>query len=134
MRVFTRVILLGTIVLAVFLFRSAAAESPHIRMENGTGQLIVNGQPFLILGGELANSSSGTAEQADAIIPKLRSMHVNTILMPVTWEQIEPRKRAASTSISWIIGSKEHESTRCISFSFGLAAGRTRSRATPLPG
>ena len=91
-RIFTRVILLGIIVLAVFMFRSPAAESPHIRMEKGTGQLIVNGQPFLILGGELGNSSAGTAEQADVIIPRLRSLHVNTILMPVAWEQIEPKE------------------------------------------
>jgi hypothetical protein len=38
-----------------------AAEPPQIRMQNGVGQLIVNGQPFLILGGELGNSSAGTA-------------------------------------------------------------------------
>lgn len=111
MRIFTRVILLGTIVLAVFLFRSAAAEPPHIRMENGTGQLIVNGQPFLILGGELGNSSSGTAEQADAIIPKLRSMHVNTILMPVTWEQIEPKEGSFDFDIldHWVERAREHQ-------------------------
>jgi hypothetical protein len=30
-----------------------AAELPQIKIENGTGQLIVKGQPFLILGGEL---------------------------------------------------------------------------------
>jgi hypothetical protein len=35
-----------------------AAELPHLKMENGTGQLIVNGQPFLILGGEPGNSSA----------------------------------------------------------------------------
>ena len=111
MRIFTRVILLGTIVLAVFRFRSAAAESPHIRMENGTGELIVNGQPFLILGGELGNSSSGTAEQADAIIPRLRSMHVNTILMPVTWEQIEPKEGSFDFDIldHWVERAREHQ-------------------------
>jgi hypothetical protein len=27
------------------------AQLPHIQMQNGSGQLIVNGQPFLILGG-----------------------------------------------------------------------------------
>lgn len=68
------------------------AEVPHIRTENGTGQLIVQGQPFLILGGELGNSSAGTAAQADEILPKLAGMHVNTVLMPVAWEQIEPQE------------------------------------------
>ena len=111
MRIFARVMLLGVVVLAVFMFRSAAAESPHIRMENGTEQLIVNGRPFLILGGELGNSSAGTAEQADAIVPRLASMHVNTILMPVTWEQIEPREGSFDFDIldHWVARAREHK-------------------------
>jgi beta-galactosidase GanA len=81
-----------------------AAELPHIKMENGTGQLIVNGQAYLILGGELGNSSAGTQGQADLIVPKLARMHVNTILMPVAWEQIEPNEGGFDFSIldHWI--------------------------------
>lgn len=76
-----------------------AAELPHIKMENGVGQLVVNGQPLLVLGGELGNSSAGTAAQADLIVPKLTSMHVNTILMPVAWEQIEAKEGSFDFSI-----------------------------------
>jgi beta-galactosidase GanA len=72
---------------------------PHIKMENGGGQLIVNSRPFLILGGELGNSSAGTAAQADQIIPKLAAMHVNTVLMPVAWEQVEPKEGSFDFSI-----------------------------------
>ena len=81
-----------------------AAELPHIKMENGTGQLIVNGQAYLILGGELGNSSTGSQGQADLIVPKLARMHVNTILMPVAWEQIEPTEGSVDFSIldHWI--------------------------------
>ena len=81
-----------------------AAELPHVRLQNGASQLIVNGQPFLVLGGELGNSSSGSAAQADSIIPRLASMHVNTILMPVAWEQIEPKEGSFDFSIldHWI--------------------------------
>ena len=43
-----------------------AAEPPRIQMVNGTGQLIVNGHPFLILGGELARAYQ------DRIIVKCR--------------------------------------------------------------
>jgi len=82
---------IGLSLLSVQLF---AAELPHIKIENGVGQLIVNGQPFLILGGELGNSSAGTAAQADTIYSQLAVMHVNTILMPVAWEQIEPNERS----------------------------------------
>lgn len=70
-----------------------AEDLPHIQVQNGVGQLMVHGQPFLILGGELGNSSAGTARQADAVIPVAARMHVNTLLVPVAWEQIEPRRR-----------------------------------------
>lgn len=68
-------------------------------MENGAGQLIVNGRPFLILAGELDNSSAGTAAQADVIVPKLSGMYVNTVLMPVACEQIEPKEGSYDFSI-----------------------------------
>jgi len=81
-----------------------ARETPHIQMQNGAGQLIVDEQPFLILGGELGNSSAGTAAEADAIVPNVARLHVNTILMPVAWEQIEPEEGHFDFSIldHWI--------------------------------
>jgi beta-galactosidase GanA len=81
-----------------------AIELPHVRIENGAGQLIVRGQPFLILGGELGNSSAGTAARAEEILPKLALLHVNTVLMPVAREQIEPSEGHFDFSIldHWI--------------------------------
>jgi len=76
-----------------------AGEVPRIRMENGAGQLVVNGRAFLILGAELGNSSAGTAAEADTILPKLTALHVNTVLMPVTWEQLEPTEGKFDFSI-----------------------------------
>jgi Domain of unknown function (DUF5597)/Beta-galactosidase len=66
-----------------------AQNLPTIRTQNGESQLIVHGNPFLILGGEIGNSSAGTAAQADTILAKLARMHLNTVLMPVAWNQIE---------------------------------------------
>jgi hypothetical protein len=100
-----RVAWFGAVVVCLHMGGLCATELPHIRMENGTGQLIVKGQLFLIFGGELGNSSAGTAAQADEIVPKLARLHVNTILMPVAWEQIEP-KEDSLISASWITGSK----------------------------
>jgi len=91
--------LFGIFLNVAFTLTMQAAELPQLKMEQGVGQLIVNGRPFLILGGELGNSSAGTAAQADSIIPRLAAMHVNTILMPVAWEQIEPKEGSFDFSI-----------------------------------
>lgn len=104
MKIGFRALLFGVACLFLSTPSLQAAELPHIQMVNGTGQLIVNGHPFLILGGELGNSSSATAAQADAIIPKLATLHVNTVLMPVAWEQLEPQEGNFDFSIldHWI--------------------------------
>jgi beta-galactosidase GanA len=102
--------LLLCIAFLVSLTAQSAPELPHIKTEKGTGQLIVNGQPFLILGGELGNSSAGTAAEADLIVPKLAAMHINTILMPVAWEQIEPKEGSFDFTIldHWIETARKH--------------------------
>jgi hypothetical protein len=57
-----------------------ASDLRRIQAENGAGQLVVYGKPFLIRGGELGNSSAGTAAQADAILPGVARMHLNPVL------------------------------------------------------
>ena len=67
-----------------------AQEIPHLDRGPGSTQLIVGGRPFIIFGGELGNSSAGTAAQADRILPQISRAHINTVLMPMAWEQVEP--------------------------------------------
>ena len=68
----------------------AAAQPAPVHVDAANGQLLVDGKPYLIFGGELGNSSAGTAAQADEILPRMARMHLNTVLMPVAWEQLEP--------------------------------------------
>lgn len=63
---------------------------PHLERHGAATQLIVNGKPFLILGGELHNSSSSSLDYMKPIWPELEKMNLNTILTPVSWELIEP--------------------------------------------
>jgi beta-galactosidase GanA len=97
--------------LVVSLPAACAQDLPAVRMQNGTSQLIVHGQPFLLLGGELGNSSAGTAAQADSILPRLAKLHFNTVLMPVAWDQIEPQEGHFDFSVvdHWIeVARQQH--------------------------
>ncbi len=63
---------------------------PHLRTQGNTIQLVVDGKPFLILGGELGNSSFTSLEYMESIWTKLKAMNLNTVLAAVYWELIEP--------------------------------------------
>ena len=69
---------------------SGQHQIPHLKKQGKTYQLIVDDKPFLILGGELGNSSFTSPEYMAPIWPKLRTMNLNTVLAPVYWELIEP--------------------------------------------
>jgi beta-galactosidase GanA len=65
---------------------------PHLENHGETRQLVVNGRPFLILGGELGNSSASSAEYMKPRWPQLAAMHLNTVLAPISWELVEPQE------------------------------------------
>lgn len=69
---------------------SSSTKYPHFR-ETATGkQLVVNGRPFLILGGELQNSSLTSADYMATVWQKMKDTNYNTLLGCVCWETIEP--------------------------------------------
>tara|TARA_R110000868_G_scaffold137115_2_gene350560 strand:- start:18510 stop:20135 length:1626 start_codon:yes stop_codon:yes gene_type:complete len=76
--------------LVSFKISAQAKEIPHLKKQGDRIQLIVDGKPFIILGGELGNSSFTSVEYMSPIWPKLKAMHLNTVLAPVYWELIEP--------------------------------------------
>src|ERR1035437_616630 len=63
---------------------------PHLEKRGLATQLIVDGKPFLALGGELLNSSSSGLRYMDTIWHKLEKMNMNTVLGGVSWDLIEP--------------------------------------------
>src|SRR5512138_2867568 len=63
---------------------------PHLRKKGAATQLIVDDKPFLFLAGELGNSSSSSLEYMAPVWPKLAALKLNTVLVPVYWELIEP--------------------------------------------
>ena len=80
------------LLLALFVQVTVAADIPHFKKKGDATQLIVDGKPFIMLAGEIHNSSSSTLEYMQKIWPKLKSSNVNTVLMSINWEQFEPEE------------------------------------------
>lgn len=68
-----------------------AAQSVLERHDNGA-HLTVNGQPMLILGGELSNSAATCFDDIDRVMPEMKRIGLNTVLVPAQWDLIEPRE------------------------------------------
>ena len=83
-------LLLGTV--AQFQLSIAQNTLPALRKQGDVTQFIVDGKPFIMLGGELGNSSASTIENMQPIWPKLKTMQLNTVLVPVYWELLEPQE------------------------------------------
>ena len=85
---------------------------PHLRKtDNGNTHLIVKGKPFLMLAGELHNSSLSSARFMSEVWPAMKSNHINTLLGSVTWEMIEPEEgRFDFSELDRVLaGAREHD-------------------------
>jgi hypothetical protein len=88
------------LVLATAFFALPAATAPapsdpmqpHLETRHGARQLVVDGKPFMILSGELHNSSSSSRAYMKGIWPQLAQRNLNTVLAVITWELIEPQE------------------------------------------
>ena len=77
------------------LSRGLAAETPacpELRNVGRVTQLYVGSKPFLALGGELRNSTASDLAVLDRALEKCRRMNLNTVMLPVYWDLIEPEE------------------------------------------
>ncbi len=65
---------------------------PHLERRGDVTQLIVKGEPWLVLGCELGNSTSSSREYLAPYWQQLKDAGVNTVLAVVSWEQTEPEE------------------------------------------
>ncbi len=118
----TRALLLGTLAAALSAGAAPAVEPaalPHLRTRAGVTQLVVDGHPFLIRGGELGNSS------ADPVYlrpywAKLEAMHLNAVVTPVYWDVIEPAEgKFDFSSVDGLIQEAREHDMRLVLLWFG---------------
>lgn len=65
---------------------------PQIKQNGAVKQMFVDGKPFIMLSGELHNSSASSIEYMKPIWDKLAAMHLNSVVSTVNWELVEPEE------------------------------------------
>ena len=90
---------IASAILSVAIACTAAARV-SLAESNGATQLQVDGKPFIILGGELGNSSASCDTDIETIFPKLARMNLNTVLVPAYWELTEPKEGSFDFSLT----------------------------------
>ncbi|MGO8787073.1 MAG: DUF5597 domain-containing protein [Terriglobia bacterium] len=64
---------------------------PRIERTGAQYRLVVDGKPFLILGGQAHNSSATNPQDLEPVWRSLVALHANTAEVPVYWELVEPQ-------------------------------------------
>jgi beta-galactosidase GanA len=94
------------LLLLVFSLNCMSQELPYISQKK---QLMVDGKPFIVLGGELHNSSASSMHYMESRWEPLVNINLNTVLAPVSWELIEPREGVFDFSTLDALVSKARE-------------------------
>jgi hypothetical protein len=88
---------------------AVAAEAPKLVEKDGRYALFVDGKPYLILGGQIHNSSAWPSELPQ-VWQAMATLHANTVAAPVYWEQLEaqPGHFDYSNVDALVHGAREH--------------------------
>ena len=112
--------LAATILIAfTSLPQAMAADAPQIVQKDGRYALLVDGRPFLILGGQIHNSSAWPSELPQ-VWDSMAALHANTVAAPVYWEQLEPQQGHFDfTNVDQIVKGARAHSLHVILLWFG---------------
>ncbi len=90
--------LLLSVAVCLATAHALAQDLPRIVEEQGRATLMVDGAPYFLLGAQVDNSS-GWPERLNAVWPAAERMHLNTLEVPVYWEQMEPKRGTFDFSV-----------------------------------
>lgn len=72
----------------------------EVKIERGIPTLYVDGQPFWAFAGEVHNSAAYAPDRMEAEIwMKMDQSHLNTLIVPVYWETLEPEEGSYDFSL-----------------------------------
>lgn len=97
------------LVFSLALATVRAEEPPKLIQKDGRYAFLVDGKPFLMLGGQIHNSSAWPVELPQ-VFESMASLHANTLEAPVYWEQFEPTQGHFDfTNVDALVnGAREH--------------------------
>lgn len=105
--------------LGIAAYGANSRSMPHLQQQGTAIQLIVEGKPFLILAGELGNST-GEPEFLRPYWPKLASLHLNTLLVPIYWDVLEPEEgKFDFTTVDALLADAREHKMRLVLLWFG---------------
>ena len=95
---------------------------PCIKKINNIDTLYVDGEPFFILGGECHNSSASDLNYMENKVWNcIESLHMNTLIVPITWELIQPKEDIFDFSlVDGIINQARNHDMHLVFLWFGL--------------
>lgn len=101
-------------IILCFVFLAASAlmmAQPRLERNGSTAHIIANGQPMLMIGGEMGNSSASTLADVQKHFAHLQRLGLNTVLAPVSWELIEPQEGRfdMSTLDNILVEARNHD-------------------------
>ena len=110
------------LVAATLLSLSASAlaqDPPRLVQKDGRYALLVDGKPYLALGGQIHNSS-GWPSELPQVWDSLAALHANTVEAPVYWEQMEAQPGHFDfTSVDAIVDGARAHNLRVVLLWFG---------------
>ena len=65
---------------------------PKVVNQDGRKMLLVDDHPFILLSGEAHNSVSSSLPWMEPVWEKMRDLHLNSLLLAVSWQMIEPQE------------------------------------------
>lgn len=96
---------------------------PYLKKDDrGIMTLYVEEKPYMMLAGEIHNSSSSSlGYMKEKVWPELRGLHLNTLFVPVAWETVEPEEGSFDFSIpEGLLEQAREEKIRLVFLWFGL--------------
>lgn len=113
--------LLISLLLCILAMGAQAQRQPRLEhRDNSTARIVVNDRPMLMIGGELGNSSASTPEDVKRTFSHLHKMGLNTVLVPVSWELIEPQESEFDMgTLDVILSEARHNELKVVLLWFG---------------